>query len=68
MSNNVNTQQRTNAMIITRKSLLSGITRSIELPVLQEQIDAWQSGTFIQDAMPQLNDADREFILSGITA
>lgn len=55
-------------MIITRKSLLSGITRSIELPVLQEQIDAWQSGTFIQDAMPQLNDADREFILSGITA
>lgn len=55
-------------MLITRQSLISGITRTLELPVTTEQLNAWQAGAYIQDAMPEMEPAQREFILSGITA
>lgn len=54
-------------MQITRVSLISGIERTREIDVTQAQIDAWQSGTLIQKAMPNLSDDDREFMLTGIT-
>jgi hypothetical protein len=54
-------------MIITRTSTLSGKTRSRDLPITHEQYMAWRGGEYIQDAMPQLSDSDREFIISGIT-
>jgi len=55
-------------MQITRKSLLSGITRTLGIPVTEEQMQAWQDGALIQRAMPNLSDDQREFILTGITA
>jgi hypothetical protein len=55
-------------MQITRTSMFSGITRTQEIPVTQEQLDAWASGVLIQKAMPQLSDDEREFIMTGITA
>ena len=55
-------------MLITRQSLISGITRTLEIPVTAEQLESWQSGTYIQDAMPELEPAQREFIMTGITA
>ena len=55
-------------MKITRTSMYSGITRTRDLPIVQAQIDAWQSGTLIQTAFPDLSDSDREFIITGITA
>lgn len=57
-------------MKITRTSILSGRTSTREIPVTQEQLDAWQRnrGTvLIQDAFPDLSPDDREFILTGIT-
>jgi hypothetical protein len=54
-------------MIITRKSPLTGITRSKEINVTEEQILAWEMGKLIQDAMPQLSADDREFVKTGIT-
>jgi len=54
-------------MQITRKSIISGITRTLELNVTQEQIDKWMAGMYIQDAMPQLNADEREFIKTGVT-
>jgi len=54
-------------MLIKRQSDLSGKTRIIEIDVTQEQLDQWASGTLIQNAMPNLDDDDREFIMSGIT-
>ncbi len=54
-------------MLITRKSIWSDITRTIELPVTEEQLDSWKAGTLIQKAMPQLNPAQREFIKTGMT-
>jgi hypothetical protein len=54
-------------MMITRRSVLTGIVRTKDLPVTEEQMAAWNKGAFIQDAMPQLSAGDREFILTGIT-
>lgn len=54
-------------MQITRTSLLTGIARTLDINVTQEELDAWKSGKLIQQAMPQLSDDDREFILTGIT-
>lgn len=54
-------------MIVTRTSALTNTVRSIDLPVTQEQIDAWENGELIQDAMPALTPDQREFIKTGIT-
>lgn len=54
-------------MLITRISQITGITRTIEMPVTIEQLDSWQHGSLIQDAMPGLSDSQREFIMTGIT-
>lgn len=54
-------------MKITRTSKWSGITRTREFDVTQEQYDAWEKGELIQKAMPHLSADDREFIISGLT-
>ena len=54
-------------MEITRKSILTGIVRTREIDVTVEQVEAWKMGALIQDAMPHLSVADREFIVNGIT-
>ena len=38
-----------------------------EIDVTPNQIYAWQNGQLIQNAMPNLSPADREFIMTGIT-
>ena len=53
-------------MKITRKNPISGEKVTREIEVTQEQLDAWNSGELIQRAMPDLNEDDREFILTGI--
>lgn len=55
-------------MQFTRTSILSGITRTKELDVTEEQYNAWQDGALIQNVMPHLSDDDREFLISGATA
>lgn len=55
-------------MKITRTSNYSGVTRTLEIPVTQAQLDAWENGALIQDAMPGLDNDEREFIKTGITA
>lgn len=47
--------------------MLTGKTNTFDLPVTQEQIDKWKAGLPIQDAMPQLNVSQREFMITGIT-
>ena len=55
-------------MLITRTSPFTGTTISMNIAVTQAQLDAWQAGTLIQDAMPNLSADEREFIKTGITA
>lgn len=54
-------------MLIERNCPLSGEVKQLDIPVTQDQLDAWRSGVLIQDAMPNLSPDEREFILTGIT-
>lgn len=49
------------------KSLFSGNVSNMTLFVTREQWDAWQAGTHIQHAMPNLSPDEREFLLTGAT-
>jgi hypothetical protein len=54
-------------MLITKTSMISGIERTMDIPVTQEQLDSWNQGMLIQEAMPNLTPDEREFIKTGIT-
>tara|TARA_R110000751_G_scaffold140161_1_gene243818 strand:- start:143 stop:358 length:216 start_codon:yes stop_codon:yes gene_type:complete len=54
-------------MLITKKSMVTGNITTKDIDVSVQQLDAWQNGLLIQDAMPQVSSSDREFIKSGIT-
>ena len=54
-------------MLITRKSLISGNTNTMSLPITEEQYTAWEQGTLVQVAMPHLSPDEREFDMTGIT-
>lgn len=55
-------------MKISRKSVISGVERTKDIPLNPEDYVLWTNGAGnIQTLMPYLTDVDREFILSGIT-
>lgn len=60
-------QQGAKTMQITKTSMFTGNTATREIPVTQEELDDWASGTLIQDAMPSLSADDREFLMTGAT-
>ena len=55
-------------MKITRTSIITGITRTLDLPVTEDQIQKYENGALLQNAFPHLNAGDREFIKSGISS
>lgn len=56
-------------MIITRKSPISGNVNSMDLAIIQEQLDRYvKNDELIQDIFPNLTPREREFLLTGITA
>lgn len=59
-------------MKLTKKSILTGIEHTIELPIGKDTYELGifyhDNGMFIQDAFPTLNADEREFILTGVTA
>jgi hypothetical protein len=54
-------------MEITKASMLTGVVRTKDLEVTEEQILRWQNGELIQNVLPNLSADDREFIITGIT-
>lgn len=54
-------------MQITKTSMFTGVTRTLEIDVTQEQMNRWQNGVLIQHAMPHLSANDREFLMTGVT-
>jgi len=55
-------------MTITKTSIHSGITRTLDLDVTLDEYADWKAGELIQVAMPRLDADEREFIKTGITA
>ena len=54
-------------MLVTRTSMFTGVEHQLNLPVTAEQIAAHASGTYVQDAFPQLSAGHREFMMTGVT-
>jgi hypothetical protein len=54
-------------MRITRTSMISGNTNTMELPVTEEQLEKYYGGELLQNAFPNLSAGQREFIKTGIT-
>lgn len=54
-------------MKITRKSILSGVEHTMDIPVTLNQLQEWENGALIQDVMSNLTASEREFIKTGIT-
>lgn len=54
-------------MKITRKSPLTGIVTTIDLPITNEQLRRYERGAMIQDAFPNLTPDEREFYITGYT-
>ena len=52
-------------MIVIRKSMFSGETHRMDLPITESQLARWEAGTLIQVAMPQLTVEQREFVMTG---
>ena len=55
-------------MLIEKRSVLSGKLHIKQVDVTREQVENWQGGMLIQEAMPDLSIDDREFIQTGTTA
>ena len=54
-------------MWVWKKSMVSGREQAMFLPITNDELERWQNGELIQNAMPQLNDEQREFLMTGIT-
>ena len=55
-------------MKITKTSTFSGVSHTLDIPVTKEQLQKWNNGMLIQNAMPNLTPDEREFLMTGITA
>jgi hypothetical protein len=55
-------------MQITRTSILTGITRTLDIPVTPLELACYSAGALVQDAFPSLSPDEREFIKTGITS
>ena len=54
-------------MEVTRTSKITGITRTVDLPITEEQLIDYGRGALIQDALWNLTASQREFFMTGIT-
>lgn len=55
-------------MIVKVKSAITGKINVRDIPDLDEDmLGLWQAGELIETAMPDLSDADKAFLISGIT-
>lgn len=54
-------------MTITKKSMMTGNLNTMTLNITMSQFEAWKGGVLIQEAMPDLSPAEREFIMTGTT-
>ena len=54
-------------MLVTRKSVLTGLIRTLELDVTQAELDEHANGEYAQVVWQRLSPDDREFLISGIT-
>ena len=52
-------------MKVTKRSIFTNESHTMDLPITATQLNRWQAGTLIQIAMPQLTVEQREFLITG---
>ena len=62
------TNREREIMIITKISPLTGMLNTMDIDVTPLQIEQWERGMLIQEAMPLLTRDEREFIMTGLTS
>jgi len=55
-------------MQVTKQSVLTGKTHTLEIDISEAQHKRWKGGEMIQDVCPHLSADDREYLISGATA
>lgn len=56
-------------MEITRTSTMTGIKRTLDIDITEDQLRDWESGKdLIQNIMPGISADEREFIMTGVTS
>ena len=53
-------------MMITRKSVMTGVERSLDIPISAEDLKKWEEGLCLIQEIQGLSPSQREFIMSGI--
>ena len=53
-------------MLINKVHPITGEVNAVDLPITREQLSAWRNGVLVQDAFPNLDSDQREFLVSGI--
>lgn len=54
-------------MKIIKESMFTGMEHTLDLNITEEQLNRWENGELIQNVMPHLSAAEREFLISGVT-
>ena len=54
-------------MVVVAISAATGVKHAMPLEITEAQVYDWVNGANIRDAMPQLSDEGREFLMTGIT-
>lgn len=54
-------------MKVTRTSILTGKTRTLEIAVTEDQLEQLRRGKHVQWLLPHLSADEREFLITGIT-
>lgn len=54
-------------MKVTRKSIITNVVRTIDLPITFDQLLRYEKGELLQNVFPNLTPSQREFIKTGIT-
>jgi len=64
----ITNNQNKKIMQITRKSMFTGKTQTMDLAVTEEQMRKYETGReLIQNCFPDLDAGEREFIKTGVT-
>ena len=53
-------------MIVRRRSPITGEVNDLDLPITDAQYLSWKNGVMIQNAFPNLNADQREFLKTGV--
>ena len=56
-------------LVVRKKSSFTGTVNELLLPITQQQLDDYESGKsgLVQDAFPDLDADQREFLITGVT-